>query len=454
MSDTPSEIDGTADHEALGHDIASPHKAEHRRAPRVLAIVVALLLVGGGVGAAVALSSSSSGPSSPSSAVDSLLASANHSDLLGALAVIAPGERNAIEPGLTELVNQLIRLHVLSSNAHLGNVSGISLHFSGVHTKTEMLTSDLAAVRITSGSVTTSVSGKQLPLGSFVDHLASGVLGSYAKTQTSSAKTGRAAIVTEKVNGTWYVSIGNTIAVDELRSSGQNGAPPPVSQEVEAVGSATAEGAVRTLLLDAASFNLRGIIADLPPGEMGALQAYAPLFLGKANTSIERAREAVKLKVTNMALSGTSVAGGTLVHVGALGLSATLRGVTIGYQGGCVTIATQNGTTIRKCPTKSEMSALSKQALSALPSPLRRMVLRLGKSHPSSGFLVVNEGGRWFVSPTATLFDDVNGYLGIFEPQDLTAIAGLAENRAEWQGILRNLEQIGLRDLKSSIAEL
>ena len=58
----------------------------------------------------------------------------------------------------------------------------------------------------------------KLPVGSFVSTLTHGLLSGAKQTSTSNVTTGREAIVTEQVNGTWYVSLGYTIAYDALRS--------------------------------------------------------------------------------------------------------------------------------------------------------------------------------------------------------------------------------------------
>jgi len=412
-----------------------------RRGRRIVVVVVAVCLAGGGVGAAIAESGSSSGPSTPAGAVETLLDAADHSDLLGAIDAIAPGERAAIEPGFVGLVSQLERLDVLSATTNLNDVGGLTLQFQGIKTKTTMLSSSVAAVAITGGSVTRSLDARKLPIGSFVEGLIQGLLPSRVETSTGPVATGPEAIVTEKVGGTWYVSLGYTIAYDALRAAGRPAVPPAAAEAVRATGSSTPEGAVGVLLTDAVALDLPGLLGDLPPGEMGALQSYSPLFLGKAEAALAKVRSRVTTKVTGFTVSSSAVTGGTLVKVGDLGLSVRYEGITINYKGGCLTYS-YLGRSVRRCAKHAVSSAEVRKIIEAFPPSLRGLVTSLAKNPPAIGFVTVQEGGRWFVSPVATLLDDVDASLAILRPQDLVAIAALAENRQEAEALARSLEKL------------
>ena len=219
-----------------------------------VAVAIVVVLVAAGVGTSIALSGSSSntgGASSPGGAVAALLAAADNSDVIGALDTLAPGERAALEPGLQNIVSQLKRLKVLSSAADLNHIAGTSLQFGGIRTRTDYLSSDVAAVSLTSGKVTSSVVPSQLPLGSFVKDLAGAALGGPSKTRTTPVSTtdcGQTAaqmagctsvIGTVKLDGSWYVSIGYSIAIDALKDTFKSEAPPASSQAVQAVGATT-----------------------------------------------------------------------------------------------------------------------------------------------------------------------------------------------------------------------
>jgi hypothetical protein len=418
--------------------------ARHGR--KIAVIVVAVCLVAAGVGVAIAESSGTSGASTPEGAVSRLLAAADHSDLLGAIDAIAPGERTAIEPGLVGFVHQLERLDVLSVRTNLNDIGGLSLQFSNIKTATTMLSSRVAAVAITGGSVTESVEATKLPLGSFVSGLVQSFLPSQTTKSARSVSTGRGAIVTEEVGGTWYVSLGYTIAYDALRAAGRPTAPPAVSEAVSATGSSTPSEAVSALVMHVADLDLRGLLGDLPPGEMGPLQSYAPLFLGKAEAELAKVRSRIGVTITSLTLTSSPIAGGTLVKASDLGFTARVAGIPVSYKGGCLTYG-YKGRSVRQCPTRAASSAEIKKIIATFPPALRGLVTRLVTIRPAVGFVTVEEGGRWFVSPVATLLDDMDVFLTVLRPGDLLAIASLAENRTEAEALAHSLEELLLGSL-------
>lgn len=391
-----------------------------RRRGRVLVgAALVVVIVGAAVGVAVALTGTSGGSASPSAAVTQLLTAANNSDVLGALAVVDPGERNAIEPGLEQLVANLRRLHVLSSSASLSHVAGVTLDYTGVKTSTTYLTNDLAEVKVVSGTARESADPAALPLGSFVTGLAASELQKAKRSsQTSKLTSGPEGIVTVNVNGGWYVSIGYSIAVDELAAKKEHAAPP--SSPVTATGSSTSTGAVHSLLGAIAGLNVQGIIADTPPDEMAALQAYAPLFLSKLAPGASRAQQSVHLSLSYLSTTTETLSVGTLVKVNGLGLTGSLNGaaVSLVYARGCLTghLATRS---FHECGA----SKSSPQSEALIPAALRPVLTHIADSRPDLGFVTVQVNGNWYVSPTRTLLQGLNAYLSVLRPGDLLAIA-------------------------------
>ena len=205
-----------------------------------------------------------------------------------------------------------------------------------------------------------------------------------------------------------------------------------------------------TTLDDAAAFNLSGMIGDLPSGEMGALQLRAAL-LGKADRELTKARSEVALRITNLKLSSSPVAGGMLVKVSGLDFQATVEGITIGYKGGCLTYS-YLGRSVRHCPNPAMTRAADNEDHPVLHEVPARVATRLTKNPPTFGIVTVQENGRWFVSPVATMFDALNGSLSILQPQDLEAIASLAEDPAELHALGTSLEKVALGALASGSA--
>ena len=434
MSDGPSQTD-----EFLEASAPRP-----RRRRTVTVIVCVLVLLGAGVGSAIAVSGAAGGGSTPAGAVNALLTAAQNSDLLGALDAVAPGERSAVEPGFLTLVHELQRLDVLAPAANPSHVAGISLHFRGIETRTRYLDSAVAAVTITRGTVTGSADLAKLPLGSFVTGLAGNLLRK-TSARTGSAATGKSSIVTVKVNGTWNVSLGSTIAVDALTSSGASAALPSPTQAVHPVGADSPKGAVSALLDSIAAFDLKGLIADLAPGEMGALQSYAPLFLDKGTAALSLVRSLVTAKFTGLVTSTQPFGAMTLVKVNSVGLTLGYRGITISIAGRCATTSFR-GQARKVCSSPAQVEKL----LNLFPPATRSLVERLQHARPDSGLATVEVGGKWFVSPIATVFQSINAVASLLEPQDLRMIATFARDPAAIKKAFMDLERSLLRRASSS----
>lgn len=439
VSDHPNEDEQPVPAEAEEHgELASsgPVATKSAWTRKLVVVLVALVLVGAGVGVAVGVSGGSKGGSTPASAVTTLLTAAQNDDLLGALDAIEPGERAAIEPGLVTFIHQLQRLNVLSTSANLHHVSGLSFHFSGVQTSTKLLDSSVAAVTITHGTMTSGANPSKLPLGSFVTSLAGAFLNKPESTKTSTAKTGKSAIVTVQDSGTWYVSLGYTIAINAMTSNGVPAVLPSASEAIAPTGAATPGQAVTGFLNSIAALDLNSVVADLPPGELGVLQRLGPLF-GPATTSpLATARKTVQLKFTTLSTSTQTIGSITLVHVHNVGLQIVARGVTITVKGNCETLS-YLGHSKKTCAAASQNQAV----LKLLPADVRALVNRLGRTRPDIGLVTVQENGKWYVSPVATMLQVVNAFAEELQPQDLTMIAGYAKNPAAAKRAFSNFEQ-------------
>jgi hypothetical protein len=403
-----------------------------------------VLLVGAGAGTAIGLSGGSGGNATPAAAVNALLTAAQNSDLLGALDAIAPGERAVIEPGLETFIHQMQRLEVLNADADPSHVPGVSFRFSEIQTSTQYLEPTIAAVSITHGTMTSAADIASLPLGSFITGLTGSLAGRPSSSHTESAATGRSALVTVNDGGSWYVSLGYTIAVDSLRSGGGTGAPPSPSLAVRPSGAASPEAAVSDFLDSLAALNLSGMIADLAPGEMGALQSYAPMFLGKANAEISRVPKDLSLKISVPSMSTEPLGSMTLVKVSKLVLRETSRGTTITINGHCTT-ETYLGHSATTCNGAGEFQSI----LKLLPANVQSILERLSHAHPDEGIATVEENGKWYISPVATLLQSVNAVVAELQPSDLALISSYAKDPAAAK---QELEKIAMAILNAEHA--
>jgi hypothetical protein len=412
----------------------------HRR-PRgraLLTVAAAVALVGAGTGTSLALSGGSSGgAATPAAAVSDLFTALGNSDVIGMLDAVAPGERDAIEPGLEDIFGQFKRLGILSTDADLGDVTGLSAQYKGFATSTDQLAPDVAAVTVTGGSVTGSVEPGQLPLATYFKDLLGVALNGTPHTATSPA-SGPLVLGTEEVGGSWYVSLGYSIAINVLKGEGQSGAPPAASTALQAVGASTPQGAVQALFDDVSNFDLGGLLADFPPDEMAALDAYAPDWLPQAQSAIGTAKTKGSIGFSNLSFTTQPLSDGTLVQVGpGMTFQLSAHGVNVSYANGCVTEQFQ-GRVTHECRSQ-EIESVDK-FVQMLPAPVQPVLERLLSAKPDEGFVTVEENGSWFVSPLRTAFQSVSAWLALFQPSDIqTFISSASAIKADIQKYFEQL---------------
>jgi hypothetical protein len=405
---------------------AGPAARPKRRLARVAVIGVPVVLVGAGVATSLSLAGGGASPAStPEAAVRALLDSAQQGDLLGVLGTLEPSERDALEAGITQTTSQLQRLQVLSSDADLSDISGLTLGFSNIRTSTAFLTPQRAAVTITSGTASSHIDPSQLPLGSFTRSVAGSALAkTKAANSSSGVSTGNDVIVTVQENGSWYVSLGYTVAEDAARASGQTA--PPASSSIPAVGSETADDAIRSLIQSAANLDVAGVIKLTPPGEMAALHDYAPLFLAQADNALSNVRSKLSVSITKLDLADVPDGSGSeLVTIRGIAFRATYEQYTVTYDGSCLDIsdASDPSNDQHFCPRASDLNS----ALSSLPAAIQPIVNDLKNLHPKEGLVALEENGQWYFDPVRTVFTDLDNLLGALSIKDMNDIASLVK---------------------------
>ena len=403
-----------------------PAAPRPRRLARTAVLGVPVLVVGAGLAASLSLAGGgTASATTPDAAVRALLDSAQHGDLLGVLGTLEPSERGALEDGISRTTGQLQRLGVLSPDTDLSDISGLRLGFSGIKTSTSYLTPQRAAVTITAGTATSRVDPARLPLGPFTRSVAGSALAQAKPTSSSSAAaTGRSVIVTVQENGSWYVSLGYTLAEDLAHSAGQSA--PAAIASVPSVGSATADDAIRTLVRSATDLDLAGVIKVTPPGEMAALHDYAPLFLSTGDRAMSKVRSKLSITVTRLDLADfpdgpTS----KLVTIRGLAFRATYEQYTVTFDGSCITVSDASDPSNNRhlCPTTSGLDTV----LSSLPAPLQPLVNDLRGIHPQEGLVAVEENGQWYFDPVRTAFSDLDSLLGALSLKDMNDIQSLVQ---------------------------
>lgn len=408
---------------------------------RVLAGVLgALILVGGTVFAVSQLGSS--GPGSPEAAVAELLDAASNEDVLGLLAALDPAERDALRDPVERMFEQLERLEVLDDSFALDGVAGIDLAFEDVTYRTEPVRDDLARVYFTGGTVTGSLQSDELPIGDFVsdtlerfDTDISGV----EESETSDITDTDIFLVARDSGDGWRVSIGYTAAEAARLDAGL---PLDDTLAIEPVGADSPEEAVEGLLQATAAFDLRGVIARLSPDELGALQAYAGLFIDDAAAGVAEASEDFQITIDDVSLRSDRSGDRASVFVDGFAVSMTSEGETISwtYADGCFTAEGAmegldlDGTPFEDGPVCTDDLSEVMEDFSGT-STVDGLESDFGVELPSFpsletptiGITTTRTDGEWYVAPVATGMDAVVAGLEVLERSHLDAIVDFAE---------------------------
>jgi hypothetical protein len=400
-----------------GWYVAPPAK-KSRRGRAIIATVGAVAVLAGGTFAAVALSSSD-GAATPSAAVAGFFDAVDHEDVIGMLDALPAGERDAMRPIAEELNAEMQRLGI-TSKIDLGQVKGLDFEVAGLKMHSEDLGDGVAGVWIDSGTITVSVVPQDVPIGDNLKNLIEHVTGSPV-TITASSESDQLhmdasanPIVTIKDGDGWKLSAFYTLAESIRRDSD---APlPAFGQGVDAVGSDSPEAAVKALVDATVAYDVERIVALTPPEEMKALHDYAPLFLPDAEQAIAEMKSNTDVVVTitrlDLDASGSGDRRSVTITGGALHVASSDVNGDVDFDGKCITVtgdlADQGSTGSKKSCTGDISPAVEDLGLGDL----------VGRVSNPFTITVVNEGGKWYVSPVGTVGEAFVNVLRALKPED------------------------------------
>ena len=376
-----------------------------RRGRRGAAVGLGLAAAGAGVFAFLALSADAGSPT-PEAAVERLLSAVGDEDVIGVLEALDPAERPVLRSGLEELSGELRRLGIASDDLDLGALRGVDVEFEGLAMETEELAAGLAAVRLTGGTVTTAAEPGELPIGPtlrrFLDHPELG-LELEPASATEELPAGAPVIAAVDDGDGWHVSLSYSVAEAARRSAGEP--LPAFGHGVEPEGAESPEAAVSEAVRAAVGLDARGVVALAAPGEARALHDYAPLFLDDAEAAAAELRaSSFRLDVDRLDLASDVDGQAATVEVTGFAVSGTSEdgeAFSASYDGDCATM------------DFGEAEGPGRMCASDLQPPGTPGVDR------QLALAVVRSGERWYLSPTATAFEQVLGSLRALERSDL-----------------------------------
>jgi hypothetical protein len=397
----------------------TPSGRPRRRVGVLVAIAAGVLVLPlAGFVAVNALAGDGGGADSPEAAVQAMFDAVGDEDVLGVMDTLLPGEQRSLQQPLEDIVAELRRLEILSEEADLGAVPGVDLEFRDLTFETEEVADGVAVVELTGGTVEGAANLAELPIGDLLLDLGfDGEQPTGEEGATESIEEGlRLATVEE--DGRWYVSLWFSIA-EAARASA--GAPPPdPAAAIEATGSESPEQVVDDLLAAAGRLDLTAMLAMLPPGEARALHEYAPLFVGDAQAELDSARDESGFSLTvedatyDVERDGdraTVVPKTMSVQIGADG-----EQVSVAFDGECARFEVE-GEQQEFCrgDAEGELEELGVLSLAGL-------------GDARVGIEVVEEDGRWYLSPTATALRPLVAVLESLTADDIRELIETAES--------------------------
>lgn len=356
------------------------------------------------------------GAESPEAAVESFVGALNDEDVLGALEVLLPAERDAFEDAMVRFVEELQRLEALDESADLGSVEGLDIQIDLASVTTEPVADDIVTVDV-AGTATVVVDQERLPIGDLIlDYAFEGDRPTGGGGDESSFDTqgSPVRIATVERDGQWYMSVMYSVA-ESARVAADAGPVPAGDQAVEPQGGSSPEEAMDQFLDAVVALDLERMIASLNPNEAEALQRYAPLFLPDAQAAVGEMVAEAGLSITiddvgyDVEVDGDQA---TIVPV-SFSARAEVEGdvTSISYADGCVTVEV-GGIEEQTCEddTGDTLGPFGAGGLADVMS--------------GSGVRLDRVDGEWYVSVLGTAFDTV---LASFESLDRADIDELFE---------------------------
>jgi hypothetical protein len=387
---------------------------------RVGLAVASVAVVAGAAFAAVNIASGDE--NEPIDPVREIIEAAERGDVIGILEQLEPGERDALRDPLVDLTEELNRLGVLK-DASLSKLTGYELDVNELELQATEVHDGVQRVRVTRGSSTYSFDPSKLPFGPFVRERAGDALASGAISGSSEQLQGddEDDVVVVKRGGRWYVSIGYSIAEGARQDADVSWEDmgPGVAPE----GADSPQEAVRAILTAASELDPRKVIALLPPGEMGALQTYAGLFIEEAEGAGHFAKRSFSISIPKLELDADTDGNHSIVTIREIEVEADGEGTVFSYKDGCVEFSGPGAEPVRVC-RGDDPSTLFRDLYGItggfpMPELPTAPSFSFSNKEIQSGITATRVDGRWYVSPTRTLLDNVVSFLKVVQPSDL-----------------------------------
>ncbi|WP_158842100.1 proline-rich domain-containing protein [Saccharothrix deserti] len=389
----------------------------------ITAIVAVLALAAGTVATVWALRSSddvAAGSESPSTAANNLLNALGSGDVLGIMNGLAPAEAKLSKDYTEATVSEAKRLEILKPDADPNKLTGVQFKAEGIKfddAAAEKVNDRLTINKVVEGKITITSDVKDIPLtDKLVDAMgAEATKGPQTETiDFAEVKTERKGkpfgIATIKVGDDWYPSLFYTIANAALEEEDLKWP----AQGIAPAGAGSGNDAAKQMVEKALAGDIKGVIALLPPDEMGVLQDVGPVILEQIGRVPATGGKLIELET-----DAKDVTGGSLLTIRKLVIEAEGEQVEISRDGDCYN-ASAKGETQRLCA--DEITQLvEQQGGSDIPPAAVDVIARIGAQVLKDGIGVVatEVDGKWYVSPFRTYSELSLTLMRGLEPTDI-----------------------------------
>ena len=380
-----------------------PPPAPRSRGPIIAVVVGVVALIGAGVFAVsrVVGDDSAGGADSPEAAGLALLDALDQEDTLAVVDLLLPGERETLREPLTELVEELSRIEVLSDSATLEHLAGLDVQLEDGNVEVEATNvEDIVNLRI-SAMATATVDGDALPIGDLVLDVAEGAP-SELDVPESEFQPLDIPITAVREDGRWYLSVGYTLA-EAVRADMGEDIP---ESGVAPVGGETPEDAMDNLLEGLEALDLTRVVAALNPNEFEALQRYAPLFLAEAQGSLDDSGVTLTADDTEYTVSGDGDQQSVNIDRLHVAFTSDEGDGSVTLDDGCWTIESPEES-VELCGATTELPL---DELFEDPQPIEDMLSSFESAfedYENPGFVVQRVDGQWYISPVATVAEQL-----------------------------------------------
>ena len=413
---------------------------------RIAAGAVGLVLLVGGVAFAATQMGSDDGAGDPEAAVTEMFDAIADEDVLGMLATLDPGERDALSRPVERFFGELERLEVLDDSFELSGIAGIDLEFEDLTFRTEPVRDDLTRVYLTGGTASFAVDTDEIPVGDFLSDTFERFGVEYRGVQQSDsealdpAEADDTFLVVRDTGDGWRVSLGYT-AMEAARVA--QGAPVPAAGAgLAAIGADTPEEAVEGFLQAAVGVDIEGVVARLSPGELRAVHDYWPVLVSGADLPTADDVPA-DIALTDLSLRSSTDGDRGQVFIDSIGVDVVAEdfagGATIAD--GCIDVRGDIRDELEAAEVDlpdgpicaDDIDALLEEASGEMGGAdvfgfggLEGLTTGDGET-PELGVTVVRIDGAWFVAPLGTWADLGLAVLETIDREDLDAMVDAVE---------------------------